>query len=311
MMNGSEHQVLVIGAAGLDMKVWPLSPALESGRSNPGRIRCEWGGVARNIAENMARLGADVQFITAVGDDEWGERLLENLKHLQINTDEVLVVPDQPTSSYVRLHHLDGEFWLGFDDMEIIRQITPGYLYQRRGLVKSADMVCIDANLSANALRTLFRLTRTYEAPVCVDPTAALLTHRLHPYLPEITVLTPDKLEAEALLGETLDNDEAIAQGAQRLVQLGVDLAVITLGAEGLYYATTEENGRVPAFPVDVVDATGVGDALTAAVAFCLLEDVSPGEAVRLGMAAAAQTLECDATVCPTINLEVLYDRLM
>jgi pseudouridine kinase len=195
--------------------------------------------------------------------------------------------------------------------MDLIREITPGHIYRLRGLVKSVDMVCLDANLSARALETLFRLTRRYDIPVCVDPTTAALAPRLHSYLPDITVITPDKEEAEALLGAPFDTAEAISAGARRLVQLGVQLAVITLGADGLFYATSEESGRLPAFPVDIVDPIGAGDALTAAVAYGLLEDVSPEEAVRLGITAATQTVLCNETVCPTLSLEMLYERLV
>jgi len=70
-MSDHEHRVLVVGAAGLDLKVRPRTAEVALGRSNPGEIRWGWGGVARNMAENLARLGTEVQLITAVGDDWW------------------------------------------------------------------------------------------------------------------------------------------------------------------------------------------------------------------------------------------------
>jgi len=309
--NYAEHHVLVLGAAGVDIKIYPRDRAIEPAYSNPGSIRWGWGGVARNIAENLARLGAEVHFVTAVGDDELGRLLLQPLHDLGIHTDTSLIVTGEPTSSYAALYHHDKQPWLAFEDMDLMREITPGHIYRLRGLIKSVDMVCLDANLSARALKTLFRLTRHYEIPVCVDPTTAALAPRLHPYLPDITVITPNKEEAASLLGAPFDTAEAISAGARRLVQLGVQLAVITLGAEGLFYATSEESGRLPAFPVDIVDPIGAGDALTAAVAYGLLEDVSPEEAVRLGMTAATQTALCQEAVCPTLSLEMLYERLM
>jgi len=308
-MTESEHRVLVIGAAGLDVKVYPRIQAVEPRASNPSNIRWEWGGVARNIAENLARLGANVHFITAVGDDRWGNALLQSLNILHINTEACIITGDKPTSAYVALHHNDKQLWLAFENMDTLREITPGHLHRLRGLVRDTDMVCIDANLSARALETLFRLTRQYHVPVCADPTTTTLAHRLHPYLPDIAVITPNKDEAEALIGIPLDTEEAISAGARRLVQLGVDLAVITLGAGGLFYATTEESGRLPAPAIDIVDPVGAGDALTAAVAFGLLEDISPEETVRLGMVAAARTILCNETVCPTLSLETLYER--
>jgi len=309
-MSYGEHRVLVIGAAGLDMKVQPRTEVIESARSNPARIWRAWGGVARNIAENLVRLGAEVQLITAVGDDNWGTGLLANLDALGIETEAVVVSSDKSTASYVGVHHADKKLWVAFDDMEVIKEITPEHLEKWRYLFNDADMICIDANLSPATLEALFHMATEYDIPVCGDPTAALLAHRFHPHLDQMTAVTPDMDEAMALVGEDLLGDEGISYGARRLVNFGVDLAIITLGAEGLYYATSDENGRLPAFPVDVVDPTGAGDALTAAVAYGLLENISLEEVVRLGMAAAAQTITCPATVCPDLDLETLYERL-
>jgi len=86
-MSESEHRVLVVGAAGVDIKVQPRTETVELAGSNPGTIRWSWGGVARNMAENLARLGAEVHLITAVGDDGWGHALLHSLRELGINTD--------------------------------------------------------------------------------------------------------------------------------------------------------------------------------------------------------------------------------
>ncbi len=310
-MNNTEHQALVIGAAGLDMQVRAQSLAIEVGQSNPGHIRWGWGGVARNIAENLARLGADVQFLTVLGDDESGRQLLAHLHSVGVHTEASIIALGQETGASVELYHLDERLWIAFDDMRLTRKITPGYLNRQRRMFRDAEVICIDANLSAPALQTIFRLAGKYEVPVCADPTTALLAPRLHPYLNEIAVLTPNRLEAEALLGEQLPDEEAILQGARHLAQMGVGLAVITLGAEGLLYATSEESGRLPAFQADVVDPAGAGEALAAAVVYGLVEDFPPLEAVRLGLAAAAQTLICKETVCPTLSLERLYDRLV
>ncbi|MCU0520010.1 MAG: carbohydrate kinase family protein [Anaerolineae bacterium] len=310
-MSEHEHRVLVIGAAGLDLRVRPRSAAVEPGRSNPGDIRWGWGGVARNIAENLARLGTDVELITAVGDDWLGQALLARLHDLGIGTEGCLTVEGQPTSSYVALYDQGRDLQVAFDAMGIVAAITPGHLDRLRRLVREADIICIDANPSPGTLQTLFRLTEKYDVPVCADPTAALLASKLRPYLPAITAITPSRDEAEVLLETTLADDDEIRAGARGLVQAGVGLAAIMLGPEGLCYATSEESGRIAAFQADVVDPSGAGDALTAAVAYGLLEGVSPEEAVRLGMAAAAQTVICRENVCPSLSPEMLYELLV
>ncbi len=306
-----EHAMLVIGTAALDIKVHARALAIEPELSNPAVIGLSFGGVARNIAENLARLGADVSLITAVGMDDAGMQILQQLQAVGVNTDPAIVDQEHNTGAFVGIYQLDKRLRVAFDDMQVVRLITPGYLHQHRRLFRDADVVCLDANLSARALETVFRLAREYEVPVCADATTTLLAPRLHPFLPELAVLTANRAEAEALLGTRFRHEDEVLQGARRLAQLGVDLAIITQGAEGLSYATSDESGRLPAFNVDVVDPVGAGDALTAAVAYGLAEDLPSAEIVRLGLAAAAQTIVCRETVCPFINLEVLYERLI
>jgi pseudouridine kinase len=310
-MNGEGYEVLVLGAAGLDMKVRSGTLAIEPGQSNPGQIRWGWGGVARNIAENLTRLGAHTRLVTAVGADESGRELLAQAHRLGIDTEGTLVVEGQETAAYVGVYHVDERLWVAFDDMAIIAALTPGHLYRHRRFFKQTDMICTDANLSERALETLFRLAQEYDVPIVVDPTTALLAPKLRPYLAQLTAITPNRQEAEALLQEPLPDDEALLYGARALARMGVELAIVTLGADGLVYATPEESGRLPAFEAEVIDPIGAGDALTAAIAYGLMEDLPPTEAVRLGLAAAAQTIICQETVCPTLNLETLYDRLV
>ncbi|MBN1920492.1 MAG: bifunctional hydroxymethylpyrimidine kinase/phosphomethylpyrimidine kinase [Anaerolineae bacterium] len=306
-----EYDVLVIGTAALDIKVHTRALAIEPELSNPAIIELGFGGVARNIAENLVRLGGDVSLISAVGVDEAGTQIVQQLRDVGIHTDAMIVTADHNTGAFVGIYQLDKRLRVAFDDMQVIRLITPGYLNQHRSLFHDADVICIDANLSARALETVFRLARAYDVPVCADATTPLLAQRLHPFLPELAALAANRAEAEALLGTHFRDEDEVLQGARRLAQLGVDLAIITQGAEGLSYATSDESGRLPAFNVEVVDPVGAGDALTAAVAYGLAEGLAPTEVVRLGLAAAAQTIVCQETVCPYISLEVLYERLV
>jgi pseudouridine kinase len=149
---------------------------------------------------------------------------------------------------------------------------------------------------------------------VCIDPASAGLAARLVPHLPGVYLTTPNLPEAQVLVGtqgEGTEDDADVQQMAMRLVHMGVEIAIITLAEMGLYYATPDERGHVPALQRDVVDLTGAGDALTAAVLFGLLNDVPISEAVRLGISAAALAIQCPETVCPELSLDRLYDELV
>jgi pseudouridine kinase len=302
--------VVVVGAAAMDTKGHALEP-LQSGTSIPGHVRVSVGGVGRNIAENLARLGLETILLSAVGDDEAGRHLLAQARGSGVNVDHVLVNPEHATAAYLAVLDQQGNLSVSVADMGIMEAVTPRYLYDRRRWLRQASVVAIDANLSTQALASLLRQTRKYGVPVCADPTSTSLAPRLCPHLGDLYMITPNALEAEALCGQPVRNrDEAIV-AAKRLVSLGVEIAIITLADQGLVHATSDESGHIPAVECEIVDLTGAGDALTATVIFGLLNDFPVDEAVRLGVSAAALTLQCRETVCPDLSLDILYDKLV
>jgi pseudouridine kinase len=303
--------LLVIGAASIDTK-GRANGRIQAGTSTPGVIRISVGGVGRNIAENLARLGQRVVLLSAVGADSAGRRILQQATECGIDVGHMLVDATQRTAAYLAVLDGAGNMVMSIDDMGINRKLlTPAFVHRHRSLFRDARMVVLDANLSPATLRTIFNLARKYQVPVCADPTTATLAPRLCPYLAELTLVAPNAAEAEALCGVPVTDRESALLAAQKLVSLGVQIAIVTLGATGLVYATSQESGHVPAIEREIVDLTGAGDALTATVVFGLLNGLPIDEAVRLGTSAAALTLACRETVCPDLSLEQIYDQLV
>ena len=153
-------------------------------------------------------------------------------------------------------------------------------------------------------------LARKHDIPVCADPTSAILAPRLKPYLSQLYLITPNAAEAEALCDYKTGKRHQAEKAAKALVREGVEIVIVTLAELGVCYATSESSGHTGVVKADVVDFTGGGDALTAAVIFGMLNEFSIDEAVRLGVAAAALTLKCRDTVCPDVSLDEIYDCL-
>jgi len=172
-------------------------------------------------------------------------------------------------------------------------------------------MVVMDANLTPRAIRSAISLARKAGVPICVDPTSVSLAPRLIPHLAGLAIVTPNVAEAGILCGAKIPGRREAVKAAQKLVAAGVETAIITMGPEGLCYATSTESGHVPAIKVEVVDYTGAGDALTAGMVFGLLNDFPLDEAVRLGVSAATLTIQSRETVRPDLSLELLYERLV
>lgn len=307
----TEGHVLVIGASNLDIKGQPDEPMIRK-TSIPGHIRSSLGGVARNIAENLVRLEVETVLVTVVGDDEAGERILGHAAGRGIDITEALVVEGAHTGAYMVLLDKNGALDVAIDDMKIMDHLTPGYLLNRQYLFDDASMVAIDANLTPDVLQVVMKLSSERGLPVCADPTSAKLAARIRPHLSSLYMASPNVPETVALCDVDFDesNREAAQTAARRLVGLGVDVSVITLGEHGVAYADAETHGYIPAVPTKVVDQTGAGDAMTAAIIFGLLEEIPLDECVRLGVAAATLTLQTSYSVLPRLSVDLLYDEL-
>jgi pseudouridine kinase len=308
----NEKPVLVIGTSGLDM-VGRLSGDPEEGTSTPASIRFAYGGVARNVAENLARLSQPCVLLSAIGDDPQGRGLTDQLKEAGVDVSPMLVLPGQTTGAYLAVVDSRGRLRMALDDMTPLRAITPDFLKSKEALFQDAGMVFLDSNLSAETVSEAVRLSRKAGIPVSADPTSRHLASRLTPHLRNLYLVTPNAGEAEILLGHPIrqeDPSEGV-KAAQELVVRGVCIAVISLEEFGVAYATREGRGHIPALHTVIVDPTGAGDALTAAVLFAVLNDIPIDEAVRLGISAASLTLRSKHTVIPDLTLERLYEEMM
>ena len=305
-----EPHVLVVGTSAADAKGQPTD-ALVSGASVPGVVHLGIGGVGRNIAENLARFGVRTTLVSAVGDDAFGHYLLDHTAASGVDVSHVVVSSVYRTAAYIAVLDSKGVKTHAIDDMAVMELVTPSLVYRKRSLFRDASMIVVDANLPPKTLASVFKLARRYQRPVCVDPTSIGLASRVSPYLPDIHLLVPNLREARILAGLQEQQAVDVQQLAIRLVDRGVGIAIITMAEMGLYYATSDESGRIPALRRDIVDLTGAGDALAAAVIFGLLNDFTVGEAVRLGVSAAALTIQCPETVCPNLSLDRLYDELV
>jgi pseudouridine kinase len=307
----SELPVLVIGAAGTDM-VGRVKSDLVPNTSNPAQINLSFGGAARNIAENLLRLGTQVTFLTVVGQDEIGDRLIHSIASAGANVNAVVHSAIYPTGSYLAVLNADGKLKFGLDDMRALAELSPKYIRLHEDLFKNASLIFIDTNLSKETIRSIMSIARRLNLPVCADPTSQLLAAKLIPYLPRLRLVVPNGGEAAILTGRKTipTNRREATAAAKALVGLGVDIAIVTVADIGVCYATSETSGYVSPVHTNIIDPTGAGDALTAAVLFGLINQMPVDDAVRLGVAAESLTLGYRGAVVPDLSLEKLYDQL-
>ena len=305
--------VVLAGAANLDILGFTKDPLIPRD-SNPGHVRMCPGGVSRNIAENLSRLGVRTELITAVGNGIAGKYILENCASEGISTRHSLILQDATSSIYLALMDNDGDMALALSDMSISDYITKEYLRKKRDLFDSASVIVADTCLSAESLEYL--LDNTHKTITCIDPVSVIKGRKLIPMVGRIHTLKMNKLEAEALSGiEKTDND-SLRRTGDYFLKKGTQRVYITLGAEGVFYCSAETHGFYAPPPVgvvngfSVVNATGAGDAFMAGVVFASLNQYTIEETVRFSSAAAGLALSGESTVNPDMSRVLIEQTL-
>lgn len=302
--------VLVVGSAVLEVSVRTVA-VLQPGMRQTGHIHRSVSGVARNIAENLARLDIETVLLCAVADDDIGQHVITHSSLAGVDCSHVLRVSDAHTATAVLLYQSEDNC-TRVDDLGIADALDSDYLLEHEWLFENAALIVIDATLSEDALDTLFELAARYQARVCADPTSPRLASRLSKYIASLYLIAPNASETAALcaLEEPATERESAIGTARELVSKGANIAVVTLGERGLAYADSSGGGYLRAIHTEVVDTAGAGDAFSGAVIFGILNDVPIDEAMRLGVAAASLTLLSEDTVLQSLNADMLYDEL-
>lgn len=289
--------ISIIGGANMDMSA-TLNGAFIAADSNPGHIEVGYGGVARNIAHNLALLGARTQLLTVFGGDLFGGLMHDYCKQQGIDVHLSERDSSQRSGIYLCLHNQAGEMIAAVADTEAIRLITPEWLAKRIGEINMSEFIVADTNVTEDSIRWLME---NVTAPLFIDGVSSTKAHRVvnalrKCKLPYLHTLKLNLKEALAVT-ETATYGEA----AQQLLNLGVAHVYITLGAEGVYCRNAAEEWLFPILPGEIVNTTGAGDAFLAGVVFAYAKGISFPQTAQYGLMAARTSLMSPKAVNPDI----------
>jgi pseudouridine kinase len=298
--------VVVIGGANIDIAGKPFAPLVRQD-SNPGLVTLSPGGVGRNIAQNLAMLGEEVKFISALGEDAYAAQLADSCSGAGIDITETLTVPGGSTSTYVFITNDGGNMELAISDMQIYDKLTPQYLEKRADLIDNAALCVMDTNLTAETVRYI---AETFHCPLFCDPVSTAKAGKLSGVLGKIHTLKPNLLEAELLSGMKIHDEKSLEQAARALLDTGLEQVFISMGKDGVFCADRREQMRVPPCPADVANTTGAGDSMMAAIAWGWLQEFSLEDCARAGMVAASICVESTDTISPRMSRENVLQKM-
>ena len=301
--------IVVIGAANIDIHGKSDQP-LRAKDSNPGSLRTSAGGVARNVAENLARLGVDCRLVSAVGNDHHGEMLLHLSRDAGIDVKNVQVIDLAPTSTYLAVLDDSGDMHVAIADMSVIDHLNAKRLQSMQPMLQQSALIIIDCNLPDDALAWLVK--NCSGKPIFADTVSTSKAPRLKPYLSSIHTLKTSAIEAQALTGLQAETPEQLRELANHLHAQGVERVFITRGEQGVFYSTGESQGsqRPAGGQRDVENAGGAGDAFLAGLAYTWLEDFDLTDALQFALTAADITLADAATSSPSLSIGAINSAM-
>jgi pseudouridine kinase len=309
---GERPGAVVIGGANVDVKARSNGRATPA-TSNPGTASMTPGGVGRNVAENLARLGVRTFLVSAIGRDALGDSLLDQTVAAGVRCEYVQRTASS-TGTYTAVLDCDGELLIAVSDMAAVAGLGPGQVNLARDIIAAAGLLVLDGNLSLPTLIHASDLAaaaqvRTILEPVSV-PKAARVASCISADRPLFAV-TPNRDELAALTGLPTRTDNQLLKAAKSLHRRGVEHVWVRLGARGSLFSTASAGAEwLPAGTSTVTDVTGAGDAMLAAFCYGVLNDKDPLDAARLGQVAAELTLASPHTVRPDLTPRLVESAL-
>lgn len=301
MEPNSKKHVVVIGGANIDIVARYQSLQKSFADSHQGSIETFAGGVGRNIAENLVRLGHAVTFISALGDDNFAQSILSSLDLPGLDTKPSQVLPGSRSDTYLSLIDHEGELMHALNQMSLVDHLTPDYLSQYEQLISAADLIIADCNMPVAGLEWLAGLDT--RPGLFIDGVSSEKITRLQTCLGRIDGLKCNQQEAATLTGlaETADPEDMM----ERLLGYGIDTILLSRGQKGVLFHCSGEQGQTPRAEPDgeIISVSGAGDALFAGYIHGMMLGQSHLEALTLGQQAASLTLSCAGAVNPDITL--------
>jgi pseudouridine kinase len=311
MAGGEPGSITVVGGANIDISVRTAARPV-AGDSNPGSIGCTPGGVARNVAENLSRLGHRVRLLSAVGQDLFGQSLLDSARIAGVDVSAVRVDSGLPTASYLSMIGGDGDMHVAVNDMAIMDVLTPAWLATHAACIGDAQCLVLDCNLRPDALQYLCALSGAGAAPpIFVDAVSVAKCGRLLSCMTSIHTLKVNRLEAQALCGRPVASMNDACLAALDLHRAGAANVLLSLGAAGVCWCdSAAETGVFPARPIQVTSTIGAGDALLAGMVHAFLKGLSLGRQVEFAVACAELTLQTAGANHPGLSPTLLMQQI-
>lgn len=300
--------IIVVGATFVDIKGFPHDLYVPEGR-NVGHIEYIHGGVARNVAEDIANAELRPTFVSIVDDTALGAEVIKKLKNHKVNTDYILTKPDG-MGTWLAVFDNNGDVAGSISKRPNMLHLTD--LLEEKGdeIVATADAIVVEIDIDKEVIKRCFDLAKKHNKKIfALVSNMSIAIHR-RDFIKELDCFICNVLEAGILFTDDYSSktpEEMCEILAEKVKQARIRAMVVTMGAQGAVYADIEGNkGICPAKKVHVKDTTGAGDAFCAGVSIGLTYGKDMPGAIEIGSRLAAAVITSSENVCPRFMPEEL-----
>ncbi|QWC00234.1 carbohydrate kinase family protein [Mycoplasmatota bacterium] len=292
--------ILCIGACNIDYKFKAKSKMIKK-TSNPVDSKMSYGGVIRNVGENLSRLKQNVSLMTMVGDDLLGDKLRLDLKEY-MDISLVDRISHQSTGQYYAVMNINGDMDIAYANMSIYDRMNQEWIQRHASDLMNYQQVIVDLNVQKSGLVKLIDLSRSKAFPLTVIGVSGPKMKNLPDDIIDLNLIIVNKDESQAYFN-TDEEDSMIL--CDMWLKKGVKQVVITSGKQKVSFGDKEGIYSLPVIKVPqerTVDVTGAGDAFSSGVILALMENKKLRDAVFYGMVNASMTIQCEDSVRKNMN---------
>ena len=302
----NDNYVLGIGAANIDI-YGKANIKIRPHYDHPAKIGSNVGGVTKNILTNLSKLGYDTKFITAVGDDGFGDTILHDCGVNNIDKSNIITVQNASSGVFMQAQDENNDMYLALCDMSVLENITLEYIERKKSVLLNAKLVLIDSSLRLDTMKKIIEICYS-KVPLYVDPISDNYALKIKPYIHRFTCVKPNKTELENLSGIKINNDNDLYKACNKLLDKGLKKIFVSLGKDGILYMDADGNEvKKKLKPVKkMVNASGAGDACMAAIIYGIVNELSIEKTIDYALAAGIAAINSISTINPDLSISLL-----
>jgi pseudouridine kinase len=305
-MGCKSMSITVIGSVFVDLKAYPYEKFIPGGR-NPGYDIQVFGGVGRNIAENLARIGVAVKFVGLADDSGTGEDIIKGLKQSGVNADFIKKT-DSGMGKWIAVFDDTGDVAASISVRPDMSPLNDLIDENHEEIFKDTEGIILEADIEEETVERVYRYAKLYGKKIYSVVSVMSITMERKKYFPETEAFICNLQEAEMLFNtEFPEDDPAYVEKyiAANTKETGFKKLIVTLGKNGAVYCDeTGRSGFCPAESVKLVDSTGAGDAFASGAYAALIKGRPLPEAAVIGSKTAAFVISHDQNVCPDFKCD-------